>query len=91
MGRQTDDVGTVLRMARLAARLTQAEVGARVGYSASAISRLETGGRAPDWRTVRRLMHVLRIPPDALGLESANTGGDLLCGERGGTRARIEL
>lgn len=82
---RSDDVGTVLRLARVAARMTQAEVGECVGYSASAISRLETGRRKVDWCTIRQLMQVLRIPPEVLGLDSAGSRHDRPSGGGGST------
>lgn len=61
--------GQVLRLARHAAGLCQAEVGVLTGYSAATISRFETGRRAlTDLSTLRRFCDVLAIPPALFGL-----------------------
>ena len=63
-------IGDTLRAARLARGWTQAEAGARSGYSASAISRIERG-RPVDIATLRRLADCYGIPPHQLGLATA--------------------
>ncbi|WP_188116220.1 helix-turn-helix domain-containing protein [Salinispora cortesiana] len=62
-----DDAGTVIRLVRQAAGLTQGELGNLCGYSGSTISRLE---RAPlhDISLRRQLAHTLSIPAVMLGL-----------------------
>jgi len=61
--------GQVLRLARNAAGLCQAELGARTGYSAATISRFETGRRPlTDLVTLRRFCAILAIPPALFGL-----------------------
>jgi len=61
--------GEVLRLARRAAGLRQAELGARSGYSAATISRFETGRRPlSDLGILRRFCEVLTIPPELFGL-----------------------
>jgi transcriptional regulator with XRE-family HTH domain len=66
--------GTVIRAARTAAGWKQADLGARCGYSASQISRWETG-RQPlrDVTLLRRLAEVLHLPPQAFGLADTDT------------------
>lgn len=59
----------MIRLYRLAAGLTQPELGALAGYSVSAISRIEHGGGSlHEIDTRRRLAGVLRIPGAMLGL-----------------------
>ncbi|MGV4984678.1 helix-turn-helix domain-containing protein [Streptomyces sp. NRAIS4] len=60
------EIGAVLRGARCAARLTQAQVGAACGYSASAVSRIESGKLRVDYPTLLRFAEFLRITPDQL-------------------------
>jgi transcriptional regulator with XRE-family HTH domain len=62
-------IGGTLRAARLRRGWTQAQAGALVGYSASAISRIERG-RAVDVETLRWLADCYGIAPDQLGLAS---------------------
>jgi transcriptional regulator with XRE-family HTH domain len=67
--------GEVLRLARLAAGLRQADLGARSGYSASTISRFETGRRPlSDLVTLRGFCQVLSIPPALFGLAPQGHG-----------------
>ncbi|MEU6172931.1 helix-turn-helix transcriptional regulator [Streptantibioticus parmotrematis] len=68
------EIGAELRGARCRARLTQAEVGRVVGYSASAISRIEGGTLRLDHERLMRLAAVLRIPPDRLSATPAPVG-----------------
>ncbi|WP_328475085.1 helix-turn-helix domain-containing protein [Actinoplanes sp. NBC_00393] len=64
-----DEAGTVIRLARQAAGWTLGELGARCGYSASTMSRLERGQNPLHLVEVRRrLADVLGIPPQHLGL-----------------------
>ncbi|WP_261568989.1 helix-turn-helix domain-containing protein [Frankia gtarii] len=65
-------IGETIRLARLAARQSQRQLGAKLGYSASAISRLETGKNPPDLDTLRSIANVLHIPPEQLGLAPAH-------------------
>ncbi|MFE3739881.1 helix-turn-helix domain-containing protein [Streptomyces sp. NPDC059134] len=64
------DVGAVIRGARCSARLTQAQLGSRCGYSASAISRIESNRLRPDYQSMVRLASVLGI-----GLDQLNGSG----------------
>ncbi len=61
--------GAVVRIARTAHRWSQAELGRRCGYSASQVSRWETG-RVPlrDVDLLRTLAAVLALPPAVFGL-----------------------
>lgn len=62
------DVGAAIRGARASARMTQAQLGAGCGYSASAISRIESGTLWPGWDAVAQIATLLRIAPTALGM-----------------------
>jgi transcriptional regulator with XRE-family HTH domain len=55
-----------LRRIRLAAFLSQAELGRRSGVHAITITRLESGRTAPSTRTVRALAATLGIQPNDL-------------------------
>ena len=68
----TEQVGEVVRLARVRAGLSQAELGrACGGYGQSTISRLEAGRIAnPDRRTLLRVAEVLAIPAEWLGVAS---------------------
>ncbi|MEU7527275.1 helix-turn-helix transcriptional regulator [Saccharothrix sp. NPDC042600] len=63
------DPGTVVRIFRTALHMTQGELGRRCGYSASQVSRWETG-RLPlrDVRLLQTLADVLAVPPILFGL-----------------------
>ena len=61
--------GVVLRRARQARGLTQAEAGRLAGYSTATISRFETGARRlADIDTLRRLAESLGTAPEVFGL-----------------------
>ena len=63
------DYGALLRLARQARGLTQAQAGQLAGYSAATISRFETGARRlADIETLRRLAVALNITPELFGL-----------------------
>lgn len=66
--------GTMVRVARIAAGWSQAELGRRCGYSASQVSRWETG-RVPlrDLGLLRTLADLLHLPPAVFGLAPADT------------------
>ena len=64
-------VGALIRMTRTARQLSLAQAGELVGYSASTLSRIETGQRKlTDISQLRRFANVLGIPPHLLGLAS---------------------
>ncbi|MFD6468937.1 helix-turn-helix domain-containing protein [Streptomyces goshikiensis] len=64
MGQETSDLGAIFRSARHALRLKQVDVARAVGYSPSAISRIEGNRMRVDLDTRLRLAQVLRIPPE---------------------------
>ncbi|MHA7956282.1 helix-turn-helix domain-containing protein [Streptomyces sp. L500] len=78
---QIPDVGALIRSSRNGRqpRMTQAELGALVGYSESWVCRVEKGERVPPWQTLARIAAILDIPPDDL-IAAAHPL------ERGGTR-----
>jgi transcriptional regulator with XRE-family HTH domain len=62
------DVGGAARLARQARGWRQADLGKDTGYSASTISRLETGRRGSrDVDMLRRVTRAAGIPPEVLG------------------------
>jgi transcriptional regulator with XRE-family HTH domain len=61
-------IGEAIRAARLRRRLSQAQFGRLIGYSASMVSRFESGESAADMETLRSIALVLSIPPESLGL-----------------------
>jgi transcriptional regulator with XRE-family HTH domain len=66
------DYGVLLRLARCARGLTQAQAGQLSGYSAATISRFETGARRlADIETLRRLAAALDIAPELFGLAAS--------------------
>jgi len=67
----TGDLGALIRSARIAAKLTLAEAGAVVGYSAATLSRYETG-QLTDARAARRIAELLGVPGRLL---DGDTGG----------------
>lgn len=60
------EIGALLRGARCAARYTQAQVGKACGYSASAVSRIESGKLRIDYPTLLKFAAFLRIAPEQL-------------------------
>lgn len=65
------EIGALLRGARCAARLTQTEVGQACGYSASAVSRIESGKLRIDYPTLLKFAAFLRIAPEQLRASAA--------------------
>jgi transcriptional regulator with XRE-family HTH domain len=64
-----DDVGTVIRLARVHAGLNQTQLGRLCGYSLSTISRIERGQPpSHDIHVRRRIGQILAIPAEYLGL-----------------------
>ncbi|MEV4708627.1 helix-turn-helix transcriptional regulator [Actinoplanes sp. NPDC049316] len=64
-----DDVGAVIRLARLRAQLNQTQLGQQCGYSTSTISRIERGQPpSQDVHVRRRIGEALGIPMEFLGL-----------------------
>ncbi|MBP8536776.1 helix-turn-helix domain-containing protein [Streptomyces sp. MK37H] len=64
--RSAQEIGAELRGARCRAQLTQTQVGKAVGYSASAISRIEAGRMRLEYDRLLALAALLGIPPDTL-------------------------
>jgi transcriptional regulator with XRE-family HTH domain len=68
---RSGEIGTVIRLARKAQGLTQAELGATCGYSQSVVSRIERGQRhAYDIRVLQQIADTLGVPRQLLGLAS---------------------
>ncbi|MFF5258337.1 helix-turn-helix domain-containing protein [Actinomadura viridis] len=65
--------GAVIRAARIAAGMTQQQLGHALHCSASTISRMETGTQSVDVPTRQRLAGILRIPPARLGITATVT------------------
>src|SRR5690349_14960538 len=64
--RSAQEIGAELRGARCRARLTQTRVGKAVGYSASAVSRIEAGQMRLEYDRLLAFAAFLGIPPDRL-------------------------
>ncbi|MCR8577429.1 helix-turn-helix domain-containing protein [Streptomyces sp. Isolate_219] len=75
-------VGALIRGARCARRLTQAQVGAACGYSASAVSRIESGSLQIDYFRLMQFAVFLEIPLDRLSLAPVPPGGPVGTVER---------
>ncbi|MEV6815512.1 helix-turn-helix transcriptional regulator [Micromonospora sp. NPDC051296] len=70
------DYGSLLRVARTAARLTLTEAGERCGYSAATLSRIERGRqRLTDVTVLRRLAAAFDIPAELFGLAETEATG----------------
>lgn len=67
--RRSYEFGVLTHRLRKAAGLTQKELATRMGTTASAIARLETGGTSPTFATLERLADALGVQ---LRLEVAN-------------------
>ncbi|MEU9078294.1 helix-turn-helix transcriptional regulator [Kitasatospora sp. NPDC048538] len=75
-------VGTAIRAARCALRMTQAELGRACGYSASAISRVEAGRLRPTDGQLRVIARVLGMSPDTVDASRPDTlAGDVTPGQ----------
>ncbi|WP_240656723.1 helix-turn-helix domain-containing protein [Streptomyces sp. V2] len=66
MDHSTQDIGALIRGARNARRLTQRQVGLIVGYSASAISRIEANKMRLDPAVIPLMARALGIPAAVL-------------------------
>ncbi|MEU8349126.1 helix-turn-helix transcriptional regulator [Streptomyces sp. NPDC048845] len=75
--RPARDVGAELRGARCRARLTQTQVGTAVGYSASAVSRIESGKMRLEYDRLLAFAAFFGIPPDRLTGMPVSGGGAL--------------
>lgn len=81
--RQHHSPGSIVRAARTALNWSQADLGRRCGYSASQVSRWETGRLSlRDVELLRTLADVLALPPAVFGLTTDDTAG-----RTGGSRA----
>ena len=80
------DVGSVIRGARAAARMTQAQLGALCGYSGSAVSRMESNGLQLSREALLRVAEVLRIAPEQLGVTPHSMGRTAADGPVGAAR-----
>lgn len=79
--------GGAIRRARQEAGWTQAELGARCGYSASQVSRWESGQQPlRDVGLLRQLADLLGIAPEVFGLAPGDTAGRNRPGELAGPR-----
>ncbi|MET8543550.1 helix-turn-helix transcriptional regulator [Kitasatospora sp. NPDC004799] len=67
------DLGTVIRAARCAQRMTQTQLGRACGYSASAISRVEGGTLRPSDQSLVLMARALGLPPSAFEAGRAAT------------------
>jgi len=72
-GAGTVDIGALIRGARAAARLTQAQLGEGCGYSPSAISRIEAGSMQPAREALAQIAALLDIHPARLGVATVAT------------------
>ncbi|NDZ72422.1 helix-turn-helix transcriptional regulator, partial [Streptomyces sp. SID10362] len=70
-GARWAEFGRRLRTLRRAAGLTQLQLGLRVGYHHSAVSKLEAGLREPPGELVRRLDTVLRTGGELAAIVAA--------------------
>ncbi|WP_405743701.1 helix-turn-helix domain-containing protein [Streptomyces sp. NBC_01525] len=75
--RTAREIGDALRGARCRARLTQAQAGQVVGYSASAISRIEAGRMRLSYDRLLAFAELYRISPDSLTGRSVPDGSPL--------------
>ena len=75
--------GKRLRAIREAAGLNQIQLAAASGLTHEAISRLETGTRAPYAETVRKLARALQVDPERFVARDKTTGLTLLTVGRG--------
>ncbi len=65
-GDEWADVGERMRVARLAAGLTQEELGAKAGLDRTMIVKIESGSRRIDAMELIRLSSALQVPVDFL-------------------------
>jgi transcriptional regulator with XRE-family HTH domain len=63
-GPQAAEIGRRLRRLRELLNLTQAEIGARVGVSASSWNHYEQGNNAPLWPTAERIASAFGVTTD---------------------------
>ncbi|WP_371243411.1 helix-turn-helix domain-containing protein [Streptomyces pimonensis] len=68
------DPGGLVRLGRALHGWRQADLGRRLGCSASTVSRLEKSGRVSDLRLLQRAASEVGVPPDVLGAALGLTG-----------------
>ncbi|WP_411574273.1 helix-turn-helix domain-containing protein [Streptomyces fradiae] len=68
------DPGGLIRLGRVWRGWRQADLGRRLGCSASTVSRLEKSGRVGDLRLLQRAASEVGVPPDVLGAALGLTG-----------------
>ena len=68
------EIGARVRLARLSSRLSQEDLGAKIGYSGTVISRIESGKRRAAQETLLAIARVTDTPPEHFGvLDPADT------------------
>ena len=74
------DIGANIKKFRLAANMTQEELGSRIGVGKSAIQKYESGAvKEIKHSTIVKICSALRVPPSALmGVDEAPSEDDLL-------------
>ncbi|MEU1308144.1 helix-turn-helix transcriptional regulator [Streptomyces cinnamoneus] len=72
--RSAREIGAVIRGARCSLRLTQAEVGRACGYSASSVSRIESGQMHLGYVGLVKMAAVLDLALDKLGISPVLEG-----------------
>lgn len=70
-------IGSVIRRARVIAGRSQEDVGSKLGYHQSKVSRLERGIGTGDVRVLRAVSAELDIPLESLGLAASPSSADL--------------
>ncbi|MFD9124663.1 helix-turn-helix domain-containing protein [Kitasatospora sp. NPDC059571] len=73
------EIGAVIRGARAEARMTQGDLGAKCGYSASTVSRVEAGTIRPAPETLLAIAQALGLPPQRLGVVPVQRRADTSC------------
>lgn len=70
------DLGVLIRSRRNARRprMTQAQLGAMIGYSAAWVCRVEKNELTPPWEILIRIARILTITPEELGLAPSSPG-----------------
>lgn len=71
---QRSDPGGLIKLGRTSRGWRQADLGRRLGCSASTVSRLEKSGRVSDLRLLQRAANEVGVPPDVLGAALGLTG-----------------
>jgi len=69
------DIGDMLRIARVGKRLSQRKLALKGRVSQSTVSRLENGKRVQP-QAARRIAHALGLPPGLLALDTVDDGAE---------------